>query len=375
MYRRPVNASPKNRSKRQTKRSALATLARRVGIHRAAFGLWALVTVIALSGCPCINSIVNNDPNLRWWAFKTYGADRLCPEVLKTSVPLKLQDQSPTIGRYFPSSCSYQINEQNRTVVVSIDGNGYAYLPTVKRIGFTLSVTAEYAFDFRLHDEGAWIWGQLSRTLNGPSFRMTSSENKIVDLATVMTPAGTAASLVGNQVVTGFLARGFTVIEGDSSKEFSLGILPPGKHPMKPVQVDDDDDVYTFANETADVYSGQRDFFGPYEIADEDQVIQLKGNLVGNGVDVLMVQKTQGDLWRSAYQSGNLGPPPGQPVATQTIAPGPFTRRFRAPPGLYYLVVDNTSFAGPTNPPLTLPNPLFEAAARLTYVAQLTEPD
>ncbi len=366
MYRRPVSSPRKPRPPRQRKRN----------LYRATFVLWTIVAAIALSGCPCINSIVNNDPNLRWWAFKTYGVDRLCPEVLKTSVPLKLQDQSPTIGRYFPSSCSYQINEQNRTVAVSIDGGGYAYLPTVKRIGFNLNVTAEYAFDFRLHDEGAWIWGQLSRTLNGPTFKMTSSENKLVDLATVMTPAGTAASLVGNQVVTGFLARGFTVIETDSGKEFSLGILPPGKHPFKPVQVDDDDDVYNFANETADIYNQQRDFLGPYEIADEDQAIQLKGNLVGNGVDVLMVQKTMGDIWRQSYQaSGPLGQPPSTPVSTTPIQAGPFTRRFKAPPGLYYLVIDNTSYAGPTNPPYTLPNPLFESAARLTYVSQLIEPD
>jgi hypothetical protein len=356
--RRAGHARAKNRSKT---------------LRRAAFALWALAISVALSGCPCVNSIVNNDPNLRWWAFKTYGVDRLCPEMLKASVPLKLQEQSPTIGRYFPNSCSYQINEQNRTVIVSVGGGGYAYLPTVKRIGFTLNVTVEYAFDFRLTDDGAWVWGQLSRTVSGPDFRMTGSENKLVDLATVVTPAGTAANLVGSQVVTGFIARGFTVIETDSGKEFSLGILPPGKHPFKPVQVDSEDEAYTFANETVDVYSQQRDFLGPYEIADDDQVIRLKGNLVGNGVDVFLVQKTMGDLWRDNYQNGTVGPPPGNPVSSQAIPAGPFMRKFKAPPGLYYLVVDNTSTAGATNPPFVLPNPLFESAARMTYVSQLIE--
>jgi len=343
------------------------------GLRRAVLALWAIVAAIALSGCPCINSIVNNDPNLRWWAFKTYGADRLCPEMLKASVPLKLQEQSPTIGRYFPTTCSYQINEANRTVLVSVGGGGYAYFPTVKRIGFTLNVTVEYAFDFRLTDEGAWVWGQLSRTVNGPDFRMTSSENPLVDLATVVTPAGPAANLVGSQVVTGFIARGFTVVETDAGKEFSLGILPPGKHPFKPVQVDEDDEAYTFANETADIYSGERDWLGPYEIADDDQLIRLRGNLVGNAVDVFLVQKTLGDLWRTNYQGGAVGPPPGNPISVSALQPGAFTRTFKAPPGLYYVVIDNTSTAGATNPPFVLPNPLFESAARLSYVSQLIE--
>lgn len=343
--------------------------------HRAAFALWALVVSVSLSGCPCIHSMLNADPNLRWWAFKTYGADRICPEMLKASVPLKLQDQSPTIGRYFPNQCSYTINEPTRTVSVSIGGSGYAYLPTVKRVGFTLNTSVEYAFDFRMHDEGAWIWGQMTRITSGPDFKILSIENKLADLASIVTPAGPTANLVGGQVVQSFIARGFTVVETDAGKEFSLGILPPGKHPVKPVQIDEDDEAYTFSNETADIYVHQRDYLGPFEVADEDQVIQLKGNLVGNDVDVLVVQKTLGDLWREGYQAGGpLGPPAGPIVASGVLNQGVVNKRFKLRPGLYYLVVDNTAFAGQANPPFVLPNPLFEPAARLTYVAQLIEP-
>lgn len=324
------------------------------------------------SGCA---GILNRDPNLRWWAFKTYGADRICPEMLKTSVPLKLSDGAPTIGRYFPQSCSYSINEQNRTVVVNIGGNGFAYLPTVRRAGFTMNVTVEYAFDFYMHDEGAWVWGKMARINAGPDFRMTNSENKVVDLATVMTPAGPAANLFGGQLVTGLLARGFTVIETDSgSKEFSLGLLPAGKHPLRPIEIDEDDEALTYQNDVADIYAGQMDVLGPFEIADEDQRLQIRGTLGGNPVDFLVVNRMTGDFWRQSYQAGApVSAPPGPIVTGALVQPGPFTRKFKLNPGLYYVFVDNSSGVGQASPQGTLTAPLFDTSVRMAYVVQLVE--
>lgn len=340
-------------------------------LTRLALAAWLVTTMVASSGCA---SVLNRDPNLRWWAFKTFGADRICPEMLKASVPLKMQDGAPTIGRYFPSSCSYSINEQNRTVLVNIGGNGYAYLPTIKRSGFTLNVSVEYAFDFYMHDEGAWVWGKMARIAAGPDFKMTNSENKVIDIATVMTPAGSAANLFGGQVVTGFVSRGFTVIETDNgSKEFSLGILPPGKHPFRPVMVDSDDEAYTFQNDTADIYTNQQDFIGPLEVADDDQVIQLKGTLNGpNAVDLIVVNKMTGESWRQAYQAGApAGPPPGPALTGAMVQPGPFLRKFNVPPGFYYVVVDNSAAAGQASPAAGLP--VFDTSVRMTYLAQLVE--
>jgi hypothetical protein len=339
----------------------------------AVLGLWMILFAIAATGCPCAGVILNNDPNLRWWAFKTWGAQRVCPEMLKSSVPLRWQEGQAVAGRYFPTSCTHSINDQNRTILVNVGGTGYLYMPTVKRVGFNLNVAVEYTFDYRFEDEGVWAWGKLHKVAAGPDFKILSVENKIADIAAVMTPAGPAANTVGGQVVTGFLQRGFTVIETDSGKEFSLGILPPGKHPVRPIEIDAGDETLTFANETTDVAVGQRDFLGPFEVADEDQAIQIKGSLAGNAVELMVFQKTIGDSWREAYQTGGGVAPPMNPVSTAAIQPGPFTKRFKLRPGFYYVVVDNTSTAGQVNPPVGFLN-IVDPTSRLTYVAQLIEP-
>jgi hypothetical protein len=329
-------------------------------------------TALAQSGCA---GIINRDPNLRWWAFKTYGTDRICPEILKASVPLKLNgESSPTIGRYYPSSCSTSINEEKRTVVVNIGGSGYAYMQPAKRVGFNLNVSPEYAFDFYMHDDGNWVWGKLSRVAAGPDFRMTNAENKVVDLANILTPAGGAANLFGSQIVSGFLSKGFTVVESDEGKEFTLGILPPGKRPFRPVEVDASDESYTFANDTADIYANQQDFLGPFEITDEDQRLSFRGTLTGGAVDFVIVSKQTGDQWRAAYQAGApVSGAPGPIMGQSMVQAGPFTRKFELKPGFYYVVVDNSVAVGQASPLMALPNPLFDPSVRITYLAQLIE--
>ena len=47
--------------------------------------------------------------------------------------------------------------------------------------------------------------------------------------------------------------------------------------------------------------------------------------------------------------------------------------RYPLAPGLYYVVIDNTATAGLVSPPTSLFNPLGDAVARVSYVAQLAE--
>ena len=54
--------------------------------------------------------------------------------------------------------------------------------------------------------------------------------------------------------------------------------------------------------------------------------------------------------------------------------PGPAqTKRFNLPPGLYYVVLDNTQYAGLVSPPMQPLNPLYDPIARVSYVAQVGE--
>jgi hypothetical protein len=200
-----------------------------------------------------------------------------------------------------------------------------------------------------------------------------SVENKLMDIATIVTPLGSGANVLGNQVVASFLVRGFTVVDNSNTgRLFSLGILNPPAKPFQPVQVSGDN-AFTFANEQIDVYQNQRDYLGPFEIADDDQQLQLRLNLVGSPVEMIVVTKGTGDEWLDQYVRGlPLGPaPPPGAVADYPIQQGPFTQKLKLAPGFYYVVIDNTSAAGVVNPPPTLPNPLVDPVSRLTYVAQL----
>ena len=78
---------------------------------------------------------------------------------------------------------------------------------------------------------------------------------------------------------------------------------------------------------------------------------------------------------REAYQTGKpLGPPPGPVQAGGPLQPGIIeTRRYALRPGLYYVVIDNTSAAGMVAPPVTLLSPLGGSAAQVSYMAQVGE--
>jgi hypothetical protein len=343
--------------------------------RRRAGGVFAAACAsVVLAGCPVVRSVVNADPDLRWWAFKTYGVGRICPEMLKASVALKMQTSTPTIGRYVPTTCATQINDATRTVLVRVSGTGFAYVAPAKRVGFSLGLQAEYGFDFRLHEDGAWLWGRLTRLTAPPDFRVTWAENPLVDLATIATPAGGMANLFGGQVVSSFLARGFTVIETEQSKDFSLGTLPTGSYPYRPVNVDDDDDALLFANEVSDIPANQRDFIGPFEVADADQSVILRGSVSGSSLDLLFLPKAAADAWRAGYQAGVDGPLPAPPFGAMVLRSGPFQTRVKLPPGLWVGVVDNTRTLGQAAPTgLLIPNPMFDPVTQFTYAAQLVE--
>ena len=339
---------------------------------RALLALTLVFVVASSSGC---SGIVNASPALRWWLFSNFGAQQVCPEMMKASVSLRTQDRAPGIGRFFPSQCSYNVDDKNQTLAVNISGTGYAYLPSAKRVGFTMTVSVEYRPDFMIAGDDLYVWGKFSRIVNGPNFQAGFVENKIIDVATAVTPLGAGMNFIGNQVVAGFLTRGFTVVDNsDKGREFALGTINPPQKPFRPIEVTDQD-AYTFANETIDVYTNQRDFLGPFEIPDSDKSLQIKVNVAGNPVEMLVVTKSVGDQWLDAYEKGfALGPPPGPILAGSPLQVGGATKKFRLAPGLYYVVVDNTSAAGIVNPPASsIFNALIDSSARVSYVAQLIE--
>lgn len=333
--------------------------------------------VLALSGC---TGIINNNPDLRWWLFSRYGADRICPEMLKRSVPIRLQDRAPSIGRFFPGTCNVQIDEQGRTIVVRVGGTGYGYVVPARLVGFALDAAVEYRPDFVIAGDDTYLWARVNRMVDGPHFRTGYVENPVLDAMGNLPGFGNLADFLGKQAVGGALTRGFTVIHTDGrGDDFTLGIMNPPERPVHPYQVNLNERV-TFANETTDVYATERDFLGPFEVAKEGQALFLSTTVQGPPVNMVVVSKAVGDAWREAFQTGRAASaPPGPVVASNVVMPGAVdTRRYDVPPGLYYIVIDNNaqrpSGLGALLDPLNPLTPLGMNAAglaRVSYVAQL----
>ena len=346
---------------------------------RAALVLAVLVIAVSIGGCRCLRGPVNASPGLRWWLFSNFGAQQICPEMTTTGVGLRLQDGGPAVGRFFPRNCSVDINGDAQTITVRFSGTGYAYTSVTRRVGFEASGVVEYRADFFLGEDDIYVWGKVSRIVDGPHFALGYVENPLAAGA-VATPLGTLANLFGNQIVAGELTRGFTVLQNwdTDSKSFGMGIIQPPNKPHTPYDVSGDE-VYTFSNETIEVQWQQRDYLGPFEVVDSDQQLQMRMFLQGPAVEALVVSQQVGDLWREQYQRERLlTPPPGPVLAGTPLQPGrEIKAAFRVPPGKYYVVIDHTNVAGSVQPPAANPlNPLTSGPlATISYVAQLGEYD
>jgi hypothetical protein len=339
----------------------------------AALSLTTLVLAVSASGCPCAAAVTDASPGLRWFLFSNFGASKICPEMLKLGVSLKLQDRAPAVGRFFPMQCSYNVNDSSQTVTVHFAGTGYGYMMPAKRVGFSCTGSIEFRPDFQIAGENVYVWGRLNRIIQGPNFQLGYVENPVFDVAANIPPFGTIANFFGNQVVASELTRGFTVVHNDDrGNDFSLGILVPPQKPHHPFNVTATE-RFTFANETVDVHGNQRDYLGPFEITDSGQKLYLTVSVTGPAIDVIVVDKFTGDHWREAYQTGKpLGPPPGPIVAGGPLQPGGAQNlSYSFAPGMYYVVLDNSSYAGTANPPFMPFNPLSDPVARVSYVAQV----
>ena len=97
------------------------------------------------------------------------------------------------------------------------------------------------------------------------------------------------------------------------------------------------------------MHQNERDFLGPFEItANANKGLYMTMSVQGPAIDVMIVSKDVGDVWRDAYQTGKpMSPPPGPVVAGAPLQPGPQdVKRYSLPVGSYYVVVDNTASAG-----------------------------
>ncbi|HEX4336802.1 MAG TPA: hypothetical protein VH062_12875 [Polyangiaceae bacterium] len=337
--------------------------------------LAALLALVACGGCGIFRGAINDSPSIRWFLFSTFGAGRVCPEMLKRGAPLQLVPGGETLGRFFPSGCRVDTNGDTQTITLHFTGTGYAWTPIAGRMGFSVEAAIEYRPDFRLESDAMYVWARYNRVTYGPIFSIGYIENKLADWA-ARTPAGYLATTFGSQIVQSQLASGFTVVRTDQGDDFSLGILNPPQRPIHPIAIADSDHVL-LDSETTDVRPNQVDFLGPYEVASGGQALFLHFKLTGPAVDVLVLSRNQGDPWRESMQQGNpLTPPASPPLQAFVVQPNQDqTERVLVPAGQYYLVVDNSNIVGSVAPPWSPMNVLGGGAAVLSYSVELGDAD
>ncbi|HVJ88980.1 MAG TPA: hypothetical protein VM580_04190 [Labilithrix sp.] len=315
-------------------------------MRRAFLLLIVLALAVAGVGCPCARSAVNASPELRWWLFSNFGASKICPEMLKRGVPLKLPQFGPaSIGRFFPARCDVSVDDRAKSVVMTAAGTGYVVLPFTRRVGFSVAMSVEYLPDFRLEDDAIYVWGKFHRFVSPPDLRILGVENPALNLAS-QTPFGTIATVIGNGIVSSEIGRGFTVVRRPDGDDFTLGHIEPPLKPQREFKAGEG--RVMLASDLASVYPLSREYLGPFEVSSEGAALYFHARVDGAPLTYALVERSVGEYWRRQYESAQpLGPSPGVILAQGPLALGEADLGFPVNRGTYYIVLEN-----PAQPPI-----------------------
>lgn len=333
-------------------RSAISAFARRVIL-----ALFFTSFVGASCGQKALGvmpGVVNNPSNLSLRrAVFSFGTSRLCEEMRKRSVAIRMRDEDPVMGRFYPGGCNVQ-TLANNNLLIQFNGQGFVWTNLTQRIGFEASASVEYDADFLMDGSTMYVYFRQRSTPNATFNPRMVEQQQVGAVAGMSLGSGQSlASTVGGRLIQDVIAKGFTVIrEPDGTVEFGLGVIEKGNRPTAPYRLEDGNQVVY--NERAEVHQNQRDYVGPIEVPKGAKLrltIAVEG---APGIDVQLVPKFSGDPWLQTYISQPVPtPPPGLPVLDEAVYSGAIFRRVLPEAGgnySYYLVLDNTSAAGRTNP-------------------------
>ena len=323
--------------------------------------LGVVLCLTALAGASCGQSsisvlpgVVNNPSNLTLRReILSYGQRQLCTEMQKRSVPLKLRDEDPATGRFYPTSCIAQ-ELANGHLMIQFGGHGYAWTNITKRIGFDASAAVEYEQDFLLHEGTMYVYFRPASTTAAKFTTRLVEQPTPAAVGPVALPQGTAyADALGAQLMKSELARGFTVLrEEDGAVQFGLGVVEKGARPPEPYARQDNGKL-RLINERTEVHQNQRDYIGPLHVTGNGEALTLTLSVDGApAIDALIVTRGVGDQWLQAYTTQPVATPPvSTALVDEAVTGGMIWRKTVAlPKGFYYLVLDNTSVAGRTQP-------------------------
>lgn len=294
----------------------------------------------------------------------------ICKQMTSRNAPLKLSPDSPVIGRFYPNRCTAS---ESDLLNVVFSGFGYAWTNVTKKTTFTGAGAAAYRYDFQVTDGDQcdiYSYFRPARVDNA-TFQTYRIENQMASMFNGLSSLGND---FGKQTLSQKLREGFTVIARDGSEanvDFSLGIVPLGKRPFHPFQVERGDGKITYENERTEVHQNQRDFVGPIVVEEEGKAIYITAAVDGvPAVDMFVMRKADAEQSLQYYfEYPQAGPLAGVPMASEVLSNGNQLKRvIVVAPGTYYVVFDNTPTAGQVSPTI---NPLDDRAAVINYLIQI----
>jgi hypothetical protein len=110
---------------------------------------------------------------------------------------------------------------------------------------------------------------------------------------------------------------------------------------------------------------------------DASAAMFLRTRVSGPSVDVLVVSRSVGDVWRKGLEMGQpLAPPPSPPISAWVLTPGNERQdTIRVGPGQYYVVIENGNRVGTVNPPWSPLGVIGGNVAVVSYLAELGDVD
>lgn len=293
-----------------------------------------------------------------------------CKQMTTRNAPLKLSPDSPVIGRFYPNQCAATDAD---LLNVTFSGFGYAWTNVTKKTTFRGGSAAAFRYDFQVTEgDHCDIYSYFRPArIDNTTFVTHRIESQMASVFAGMSSFGND---FGKQTLSRKLQEGFTVIAKDGSEtnvDFALGIVPLGKKPFHPYQVESGDGKVTYENERTEVHQNQRDFVGPIVVGEAGKALYVTAAVDGiAAIDVLVMRKAEAEQSLQYYfEYPQAGPLAGSPLSSEVLPSGSTMKRaIVVPPGTYYVVFDNTPTAGQVSPTL---NALDDRAAVVNYLIQI----